>query len=215
MTGIEKNSSRGRIPKEMPKSPVRDEYGLPYSQLVIAERVLKAKRMDADLIIAEGLLLKGQSTDSLVYNELSELASEGEDSDAFGVAADLVADQWMVDFLKKNPQYRDRWYIEDRPSILSQIKKECRFIKAVLAKYGDTVDSLISRFDARMWDVVVFKGNSHLVIYKGFIDESAPMDDLNIQEMEVAYAIWLDRPYKQGYIGDADQTMTVSGTEVA
>ena len=214
MRGIKKNSGKSRIPMEMPKSPVRDFYGLPYSQMVMAEQVLEAKRERAYDVIAESFV-NNVSPGSLVYNELTELACEGEDVDAFGIGADLVADEWMRDYLDQDPLYRDKWYPEGEPSPMSQIREECGFIDAVLDRYGDTAEALINRFNARMWDIIVFKGRSFLTVYKGFFDESVPTDDLNMMDKGIVYAIWLDRPYKSGGIGDAGQTRAVSGTRVA
>ena len=81
------------IPDKMPEMPLADRLGITYSEIKGGIEVFQCRRNGARAII-ESLIGRGMSEDSIIYNDLMSYAGE-----ELGALADLIAEQWMLDYL--------------------------------------------------------------------------------------------------------------------
>ena len=172
----------GRIPERMPEMPLADSYGITYSELREGRKVFQCRREGARAII-EDLIGRGMSEGSIIYNDLSTYAGE-----ELGALADLIAEQWMLDYLGKKEEG------SAHGSTFADLVEEWAFGDAVYEKFQGAIGEITTRLDVGRWDIHVEQGRCYLLMYKSSMtDDPSALGEYPLQNLPDMYGVSLDK----------------------
>ena len=184
-------STDPRMPRDTPEMPITEKYGLVYSRILQGREAYSRERGEAERIIENGLAM-GRSTDSLVFNDLSMHVG-----DLNGVICDIVAEQWMVDYLARNPGRHDMWFPEGYEAEMGPLMREWAYADLIYETYHDEIVQVTTELGPQRWDLTVQGGNCFLVLYKeGMNEDRSLLRRFRLQDHGDVYALWLDNPFR-------------------